>query len=84
VLNATHDHAMDNVKRAAAHNQIMKPIDYEPALLIRLISDASDTAVGAWVEQGETADTARLAALHSGKFSNPRSTMTLQRRKHWR
>ena len=29
VWSATHDHAMDNVKRAAAHNQIMKPIDHE-------------------------------------------------------
>jgi len=29
VWTATDDHAMDNVKRAAAHNQIMKPIDHE-------------------------------------------------------
>jgi len=61
---------MDNVKRAAAHNQIMKPIDHESALPIWLITDASDTGVGAWVGQGETADTARPAALHSRKFAN--------------
>jgi len=28
VWTATHDHTMDNVKRAVAHNQIMKPIDH--------------------------------------------------------
>jgi len=70
VWTATDDHVMDNVKRAAAHNQIMKLIDHESALPIWLISDASDTGVGAWVGQGETADTARPVALHSRKFSN--------------
>ena len=70
VSSATHDHAMDNVKRAAAHNQIMKPIDHESALPIWLITEASDTEVGAWGGQGETADTARPAAIHSRKFSN--------------
>jgi len=70
VWTATHDHAIDNVKRAAAHNQIMKPIDHESALPIWLITDASDTGVGAWIRQGETANTARPAALHSRKFSN--------------
>jgi len=34
------------------------------------MTEASDTEVGAWVGQGETADTARPAALHSRKFSN--------------
>ena len=48
----------------------MKPMDHESALPIWLITDASDTGVGAWVGQGETADTARPAALHSRKFSN--------------
>jgi len=61
---------MNNVKRAAAHNQPMKPIDHESALPIWLITNASDTGVGAWVGQGETADTVRPAALHSRKFSN--------------
>src|ERR1700743_2950710 len=61
---------MENVKRAAAHNQVMKLIDHESALPIWLITDASDTGVGAWVGQGETADTTRLAALHGRKFSN--------------
>jgi len=70
VWTATHDHTMDNVKRAAAHNQIMKPIDHESAPPIWLITDASDTGIGAWVGQGETADTARPAALHSRKFSH--------------
>jgi len=70
VWTATHDPAMDNVKRAAAHNQIMKPIDHQSALPIWLITDASDTGVGTWVGQGETPDTARPAALHSRKFSN--------------
>ena len=64
VWTATHDQVMENVKRAAAHNQVMKPIDHESALPIWLITDASDTGVGAWVGQGETADTARPAALH--------------------
>ena len=70
VWTATHDQAMENVKRAAANNLVMKPIDHETALPIWLITDASDTGVGAWVGQGETADTARPAALHSRKFSN--------------
>jgi len=70
VWTATHDHVMDNVKGAAAHNQIMKPIDHQSVLPILLITDTSDTGVGAWVGQGETADTARPAALHSRKFSN--------------
>ena len=50
----------------------MKLIDHESALSIWLITNASDTGrgVGAWVGQGETADTARPAALHSSKFSN--------------
>ena len=48
----------------------MKPIDHESELPIWLITVASDTGVGAWVGQGETADTARPAALHSRKFSN--------------
>ena len=61
---------MENVKRAAAHNQVMKPIDHESALPIWLITDASNRGVGAWVGQGETADTARPAALHSRKFTN--------------
>jgi len=48
VWTATHDYAMDNVKRAAAHNQIMKPIDHESAVPIWLITNVSDTGVGAW------------------------------------
>jgi len=67
---ATHDHAINNVKRPAAHNQIMKPIDHESALPIWLITDGSDTGVCTWVGQGETTDTAKPAALHSRKFSN--------------
>ena len=70
VWTTTYDEVMENVKRAAAHNQVMKPIDTESALPIWLITDAADTGVGAWVGQGETADTARPAALHSRKFSN--------------
>jgi len=61
---------MDNVKRAAAHNQIMKPIDHESVLPIWLITDPSDTGVGTWVGQGEMADTARPVAPYSRKFSN--------------
>ena len=72
VWTVTHDQAMENVKRRAAHNQVMKLIDHESALPIWLITDASDTGVGAWVGQGETADTARPAELHSRKFSNAR------------
>jgi len=34
VWTTTHDHTMDNIKRAAAHNQIMKPINHESALPI--------------------------------------------------
>jgi len=48
----------------------MKPIDHESALPIWLITDASDTGVRAWVGQGETATTARSAALDSRNFSN--------------
>src|SRR6195952_274098 len=70
VWTATHDQAMENVKRAAAHNEIMKPLDHQSSLPIWLITDASDTRIGAWVGQGETADTARPAALHSRKFTN--------------
>jgi len=70
VWTATHDHTMDNIKRATAYSQIMKPIDHESALPIWLITDASATGVGAWVGPGKTADTARPAALHSRKFSN--------------
>jgi len=70
VWTATHDHAMDNVKRGAAHNQSMKPIDHESALPLWLITHPSDTGVGAWVGQGDRADTARAAALNSRKFSN--------------
>ena len=61
---------MDKVKQAAAHNQMMEPINHESALPIWLIIDVSDTGVGAWVGQGETVDTARPAALYSRKFSN--------------
>jgi len=70
VWTATYDHAIDNIKPATAYNQIKKLIDHESALPIWPITDASDTGVGAWVGQGETADTARPAALHSRKFSN--------------
>ena len=70
VWTAIQDQAMENVKRAAAHNQVMKPMDHESALPIWLITDAFDTGVGAWVGQGETAESARPAALHSRKFSN--------------
>ena len=48
----------------------MKPIEHESALPIWLITNASDKGVGAWIGQGETADTARLAALHSRNLSN--------------
>jgi len=70
VWTAAHAHDMENVKQAAAHNQIMKPIEQELALPILLITNTEDTGVGAWVLQGETADTARPAGLHSRKFSN--------------
>src|SRR6195952_3899516 len=70
VWTATHDQAMENVKRAAAHNEIMKPLDHESALPIWLITDVSDTGVGPMVGQGATADTAKLAALYSRKLSN--------------
>jgi len=72
VWTATHDHTMDNVKRAVGHNQILGLVYHESALPIWLITDASDTEVGACVGQGETADTARPAALHSSNFSNAR------------
>src|SRR6195952_3650215 len=68
VWTATHDQAMENVKRAAAYNEIMKPLDHGSVLPIWLITNASDTGVGAWVGQGATADTASPAALHSRKF----------------
>jgi len=71
VWTARHDHAMENVGRAAAYNRIMKPIDYESTLPIWLITNASDRGVGAWVGQGATAETARPAALYRRKFSNP-------------
>jgi len=48
----------------------MKLIDHESVISICLITDTSDTGVGAWVGQAKTADTARPAALHSSKFSN--------------
>ena len=60
---------MENVKSATAHNQVLKPIDHKSALPICLITDPFDTGVGAWVGQGETADTVGPAALHSRKFS---------------
>ena len=72
VWTATHDQAMENVKRAAAHNQVMEPIHHESPLPIWLITNAFDTGVGAWVGQGETADTARAAALHSRSSLTPR------------
>ena len=46
VWTATHDHVMENVKLAAAHNQVMKPMDHESASPIWRITDASDTGVG--------------------------------------
>ena len=70
VWTATHDQVMENVKQAAVHNQVMKPIDHESALPVWLIIDASDIGVRAWVGQGETVDTARPAALQGRKFSN--------------
>ena len=48
----------------------MKQIDHQSGLPIWLIIDTSETGVGSWVGQGESADTARPAALHSRKFSN--------------
>ena len=59
-----------NVKQLVSRYEVMKPINHESEKPIWLITDASDTGVGAWVGQGPTSDTARPAALHSQKFSN--------------
>ena len=68
----THTQGMENVKRAAVHNQVLKPIYHESALEMWLITEASDIGVGVCVGQGETADTCRPAALVCKKFSNGR------------
>jgi len=70
VWTAPHDQAMVNVKQAAADNPLMKVIAHESTSPICLITDICNTGVGPWVGQGETADTARPAALHFRKFSN--------------
>ena len=45
-------------------------MDQESALSIWQITDTCDIEVEVWVGQGETADTARLAALEIRKFTN--------------
>ena len=47
VWTTTHDQAMETVKRAAAHNESIQPLDHESALPIWRTTDASDTGEGA-------------------------------------
>jgi hypothetical protein len=51
----------------------MKPIGYQSGIPIWLITDASQSGVGAWVGQGAIPEIARPAALHSTKFNNAQS-----------
>jgi len=59
-----------NTKRLADDNEVIRPINHESGVPIWLITDASDTGVGAWVGQGETPETSRPASLQSRKFTN--------------
>jgi len=71
VWTPTHDTAFENTTRLADDdNVVIRPINHESGVPIWLITDASDTRVGAWVGQGETPETARPASLHSRKFTN--------------
>jgi len=70
VWTPTHDTAFQNTKRLADDNEVIRPINYESGVPIWLITDASDTGVGAWVGQNKTPETARPASLHSRKFTN--------------
>ena len=61
----TQDQAMTNVKQLVSRYEVMKPINHESGEPIWLITDVSDTGVGAWVGQGPTSDTVGPAALYS-------------------
>jgi len=47
VLTPTHDTAFLNTKRLADDNEVIRPINYESGVPIGLITDASETGVGA-------------------------------------
>jgi len=58
------------MKRLANDHEVIRPINYESGVPIWLITDASNTAYGAWVWHGEIPETAGRASLHSRKFTN--------------
>jgi len=70
VWTPTHDKAFQNTKRLADHNEVITCINHQSGVPTWLITDVSDTGVGAWVGQGETPETAGPASLHSRKFTN--------------
>jgi len=70
VWTPTHDTAFQNTQNLADDNEVIRPINHESGVPIWLIPHVSDTGVGAWVGQGETAETARPPSLHCRKFTN--------------
>jgi len=68
-----HEAAFEAVKRAADKHKVLRPMNYNTADMIWLITDASPTGTGAWMGQGPTRDAARPAACHSRKLTASQS-----------
>ena len=66
----THEKAFMQVKRTGNKKEFLQPLDYEnPAESVYLFTDASLTGTSAWVGQGPTPESAKLAYFHSRKLT---------------
>jgi len=76
VWTALHDLAVTNIKKLRAGARIMKPVDHRSGVPIWLITDASLSGCGAWVEKGT--DLKQPDLQHSIVGSLPMYNITME------
>jgi len=69
----THQKSFELIKQTLSADPAVRPLDYESAEPIFLVTDASLIGTGAWVGQGPSVSEIRPAAFHSSKFNSAQS-----------
>jgi len=66
----THQKSFELIKQMLSADPAVRPLDYESADPIFLVTDASLIGTGAWVGQGPSVSEIQPAAFHSRKFNS--------------
>jgi len=66
----THQKSFELIKQTLSADPAVRPLDYESADPIFLVTDTSLIGTGAWVGQGSSVSEIQPAAFHSRKFNS--------------